>query len=76
MSDRDSKKEQSPRQQGGDGKQMILGFHAVIARLRQDPETLRTVYIDQQDAIAECKTSLNRQNLFYVDVYIKQTRND
>ncbi len=35
MSDRDSKKDQSPRQQGGDGKQMILGFHAVIARLRQ-----------------------------------------
>jgi 23S rRNA (guanosine2251-2'-O)-methyltransferase len=50
MSDReqrsDSKKDQSPRQQGGDGKQMILGFHAVIARLRQDPESLRTVYVD------------------------------
>ena len=50
MSDRehrsDSKKEQSQRQQGGDGKQMILGFHAVIARLRQDPESLRTVYVD------------------------------
>jgi 23S rRNA (guanosine2251-2'-O)-methyltransferase len=34
----DSKKNQSHKQQGGDGKQMILGFHAVIARLRQDPE--------------------------------------
>ena len=32
--------------QGGDGKQMILGFHAVIARLRQDPDSLRTVYVD------------------------------
>ena len=30
MSDRDSKKDQSPRQQGGDGKQMILGFQDFI----------------------------------------------
>jgi 23S rRNA (guanosine2251-2'-O)-methyltransferase len=47
MSDREhrseSKKDQSQKQHSGDGKQMILGFHAVIARLRQDPESLRTV---------------------------------
>ena len=29
-----------------DGKQMLLGFHAVIARLRQDPDSLKTVYVD------------------------------
>ena len=46
MSDRehrsDSKKEQSHKQHGGDGKQMILGFHAVIARLRQEREAIET----------------------------------
>ena len=72
MSDRehrsDSKKEQSQRQQGGDGKQMILGFHAVIARLRQDPESLRTVYVDparrdrrMQDFIKSAEPILGRR---------------
>lgn len=27
-------------------QQMLLGFHAVIARLRQDPESIKTVYVD------------------------------
>ena len=72
MSDRDqdfrSKKEQSSKQQGGDGKQMLLGFHAVIARLRQDPESLRTVYVDparrdrrMQDFIKTAEPILGRR---------------
>ena len=54
--------------QGGDGKQMILGFHAVIARLRQDPESLRTVYVDparrdrrMQDFIKSAEPILGRR---------------
>lgn len=27
-------------------EQLLVGFHAVIARLRQDPESIKTVYVD------------------------------
>ena len=72
MSDREqfagAKKSHSSKQQGGDGKQMLLGFHAVIARLRQDPESLRTVYVDparrdrrMQDFIKTAEPILGRR---------------
>ena len=69
MSDKEQKENtKKDSKQGGDGKQMILGFHAVIARLRQDPESLRTVYVDlarrdrrMQDFIKSAEPILGRR---------------
>ena len=73
MSGREFKKEfkqdsKSESKHVGDGKQMLLGFHAVIARLRQDPESLRTVYVDparrdrrMQDFIKSAEPILGRR---------------
>ena len=73
MSGREFKKEfkqdsKSDSKHVGDGKQMLLGFHAVIARLRQDPESLKTVYVDparrdrrMQDFIKSAEPILGRR---------------
>ena len=76
MSDKEQKENtKKDSKQGGDGKQMILGFHAVIARLRQDPESLRTVYVDPARRDRRMKTSSSLLSRSWVEDCIKLIRN-